>query len=286
MIPIEESPIWWNPSFLDGQDQQFSFLESNVLLPFVETSEHIGVGTVGPYSGVLPIIGSDWNLGVFEAAWRKLLDENPAKSVTVRIPPQSHFFDVWKLNKSSLENIGFKLKHSDTNQTIDLTQDFPSFNRNRTRLLARARDLRMTFGESEIVEAHSLISRNRASRGFPLSMKAKSIELLSKTVPGIIKSYGVAHQGGTVASSIVFNVSQDLSYVFMWGHEPEETESGAAMALMAFGLLDVYKKMGFSKICLGTSSVKGELNPGLYQFKASLGAYSEARDTYEWSWPE
>ena len=288
-IPVnldEESPIWWNPDFLKAQDQQISYLDSHVRLPFLESQKHIGVGTLGPYAGVFPMSGSDWNVGVVESAWRKLLEENKTKNFTVRIPPQSHFFALWQLNKISLENIGFKHMYSDTNQTIDLTQDTPSFNRNRTRLLARARSFGMKFESVEIGEAHRVIRNNRESRGFPISMTSKSIELLSNSVPRIIKSYGVSYEGRTVASSIVFSVSHDLAYVFMWGHEPKETESGAAMAFMAFGLFDVYKKMGFSKMCLGTSSVNGELNPGLYQFKASLGAYSEPRDTYEWKWPE
>jgi hypothetical protein len=282
----EQSPIWWNPAFLKAQDQQISFLDSNVRLPFVASQKHVGVGTIGPYSGVFPIGASDWNLGVIERAWRQLLEENQTKNITVRIPPRSHFSALWQLNKTSLETIGFKLMYSDTNQTIDLTQDTPNFNRNRTRLLVRAQSFGMTFESGEIVESHRLISSNRESRGFPLSMTSKSIEILSNSVPGIIKSYVVCYQDRTVASSIVFTVSQDLAYVFMWGHEPKEPESGAAMALMAFGLFDVYKKRGFSKMCLGTSSVNGQLNPGLYQFKASLGAYSEARDTYEWKWPE
>jgi hypothetical protein len=144
----------------------------------------------------------------------------------------------------------------------------------------------MVFESGEIAEAHKVISRNRLSRGFPLNITSHALEILSNSSPGTVRSYVVTYQGRIVTSSIIFSVSQDLAYVFMWGHEPKDPESGAAMALMAFGLFDAYKKMGFSKMCLGTSSVKGELNPGLYQFKASLGAYSEARDTYEWKWPE
>ena len=277
-----EVPIWWNKVFVQAQSQPITLYQgtTGLVIPYCESDTAIEVGLVGPYGAAFPTTGNSLSPRDYFLEWESFLSQFSKKTCIVRIPPESHFGEVSTLNSLALHKLGFQLQFQDVNQTIGLENYWNNINRNRRRDLDRARREGLTFGEETLEAAHETIRRNRASRGFPLTMSQADLSRLSGALPSTIFCHSVRLQGSVQASSICFRVSRDLAYVFMWGHNIEGALPGPSMSLLAVELMRALAGAGFHHLCLGTSSIQGTVNEGLLNFKASLGAYSEIKKTY------
>jgi hypothetical protein len=171
---------------------------------------------------------------------------------------------------------------NDINQTVNLETKDLSLRRDRRNMLKKAKSFGLSFTETELREAHRVIAKNRSDRGLPLSLTLPQLERVSMSLPGAIHAFEVSLDGNSLAASVVYRVTSELAYVFMWGHLLGQPQSSAAMTLLAEQTILTYQKLGFKKVCLGVSSEGGIENPGLIEFKESLGAYSEDRPVYEW----
>lgn len=275
-------PIWWNRDFMQSQPVSIDLHTgtTGLIIPFHESKDLIEVGFVGPYGGVFSPNGNSQTYDDYYREWNTFLSRFSHKEVMVRIPPQSHFGQVSELNESALRDLGFTIKFQDLNQSISLGKQSKSMNRNRLRDLDRAKEVGLEFRTETLNNAFNTIRRNRASKGFPLTLREADLFRLSETFPNIIFCNSVALQGVVQAASICFRVNHALAYVFMWGHDTVKILGGPSMTLLASELVRSLSEKGYSQLCLGTSSIEGTVNDGLKTFKASLGAYAEYKKTF------
>lgn len=254
--------------------------ETGLVIPFVETDHSIDIGRVGPYSGAFPGSENPIAQASYINEWSDFLRRTREKPCTVRLPPRSHFPEILDFNSNALQQLGFVPQIVETNQTIRLGQPNQNFNRNRRRDLKRSQELGLTFGVETLEKAHEVVSKNRVQRGFPVTLSARELGNLHSTHPSGLLCYSVALDGIAQAAAICFRVNRDLAYVFMWGHDPHGSEPGASMAMLASQITLEMTGYGHKLLCLGTSSLEGEINQGLHKFKDSLGAFSEDKTTY------
>lgn len=278
-------PIWWDQKFIELQGGSLVILEgtTSTVLPYSVSEDKFFVGYVGPYSAGFCDPKLHDSKELLRAAWTKLLNQNFSEG-KIRLPPKSHFPGLLTLNLDTLTNLGFEIETRDLNFSINL-KDYSEkkLNRNRRRELAKSKTLEMTFGSVEPEVAIETISRNRKHKGVQLSMDTTFAKKFMNTLPDKIEFFAVSHQDIFLAAATVIRVDNNLDYVFMWGHDQNEPNSGIALSRLAFELADRSKQRGAEILCLGTSSQDGVVDSGLAQFKTSLGAYSEERLTLSWA---
>jgi hypothetical protein len=258
----------------------FHLGKRGLLIPFVETDRSIEIGYVGPYSGAFPIGKQSLSQEAYLGDWSDFLRRSGEKNCFVRLPPASHFSELEELNRRALLGLGFMPDIEELNQSLHLQQPTQSLNRNRRRDLKRAQEQGLVFGEETLKGAHEVISKNRVHKGFPVTMSYQELSKIEEAHPFTILTHSVTLDEVAQAASICFRVNRDLAYVFMWGHDPESLEPGASMTLLASEISRTLAEKGHKLLCLGTSSLEGETNQGLYRFKSSLGAISEQKISY------
>jgi len=270
-------PLWWDPSFLALQRRQINlFFRSGLVIPYVEESDRVEVGFVGPYSGAFPLdsVGTSSD---FLEAWEDFRNDR-SRSSMVRLPPRSHFPEIYDINKESLGRLGATIFAIETNHTIDL-EFFQGFDRNRRRHLRDPCLAEAVTSEVRVAEAYELLLANRLAKGYSMTMTREELQEIEAKLPHAIKCLMVHVSGEGVAASISFQVSAEIAYVFMWGGNPHSPCGSPGLTMLAKELVDRNLSAGVKRMCLGTSSFGGIQNVGLSRFKESLGALPEPKIT-------
>ena len=149
-----------------------------------------------------------------------------------------------------------------------------SLNRASRRALSKCNSKSYRFSRlnSEyIVELYSIISANRSSKGFSLSLP---LDELSRQISVFGEHYllfGVYNECNSLcASAVCVRTFSNVLYVLYWADLPSEC-SFSPIPFLANGLYEYCQNNGFRVLDVGRSSLKGIRNSGLCRFKESLG---------------
>ena len=137
--------------------------------------------------------------------------------------------------------------------------------------ISKNSNLRFVKGKSnqEFNEAYQIISKNRASRGYPLRMTWEQVYETSKVLQA--DSFLVRYEEEViVASAIVFHVNKEVAQVIYWGDIPEYSNF-KVMNFLAHELFSYYKEKGIKVVDVGPSTENSIPNYGLCDFKESIG---------------
>lgn len=272
-------PLWWNSEFLNLQAKEVRIFETqDVRIPFVSTRTGVEVGFVGPYAGALHP-GHGGGVPAVREAWRKLKNQEMS-AIRVRLPPLAVFPEINQTNREALELEGGRLLYEDLNQSLDLTNN-PQLNRLRRRDLAKSVQMGLGIRESSVGAAFELIQANRADRGYPMTITYPLLARLQEGFPSKILALSCFRGNEVGAASLVFRVSSRVSYVFLWGRNPNADFGSEALTRLAIELADQECDNGATILCLGVSSELGRPNEGLLRYKKSLGALTSGRPVYE-----
>lgn len=127
-----------------------------------------------------------------------------------------------------------------------------------------------------ISEVYSTIQENRNRKGYQLSMTQDQLCDMQKLFPERFKLFSVREpdKNMVIASAVCIIVNEGILYVFYWG-DASGYEGHSPIAYLANGLYDYCKKLEFKILDVGTSTINGEPNYGLINFKRNLG-FSES----------
>lgn len=132
-------------------------------------------------------------------------------------------------------------------------------------------------------EAYNIIKINRESRGFPLRMSRDqvmdTIEIVDHDL-FLLKKDEI-----TIASSVVYRVTEDVAQVVYWGNIPGVGEY-KPINYLAYELIKFYKKQNFKILDIGPSTEEGVPNFGLCTFKESIGCIPSAKFRYQRSFSD
>lgn len=169
---------------------------------------------------------------------------------------------------------GAKIKN-ETNQYIDLSapleeRSFSATNRKIVRRLKRE-GCEVRFEDRITKEGYKLLERNRARRGVRLSL---SFNELKKQSEVLRKHYLFAScfnaEGELIAYGVCVRLRRDLLYVLYWGEECDK-RSKSPVVLLCHELVEYSLRNGLRYLDAGISSLNGELDTNLFDFKQRLG---------------
>ena len=125
--------------------------------------------------------------------------------------------------------------------------------------------------------AYDIIGKNRESRGFPLRMTWQQVSDTIRIIPADF--FVVEDASGTsIASAIVFHLTQDIVQVVYWG-DLNEYGKLKTMNFLSFTLFEHYRKLGFKYVDIGPSTEDSVPNFGLAEFKESIGCTIDTKYT-------
>jgi hypothetical protein len=132
-------------------------------------------------------------------------------------------------------------------------------------------DLLFKFCSSldEKQEAYSVIEKNRNERGYPLRM---TFDDILSTDHIINKDFFIVYKedGESIASAVVYYVSNIVAQVIYWGDSPEHS-SLRSMNFLSFKIFEYYLDKGIKFVDIGPSTERSIPNYGLCDFKESIG---------------
>jgi len=133
--------------------------------------------------------------------------------------------------------------------------------------------------EDAIKVAYGIIETNRKQRGFPLKMSLENVMATSKIIPADFFIVSDTNNA-TIASAIVFRVTEKIAQVIYWGHNVDY--SGLKpINYLSYKLFEFYKNEGFTYLDIGPSTDLGVPNYGLIEFKQSIGCSISPKFTFE-----
>lgn len=123
--------------------------------------------------------------------------------------------------------------------------------------------------EEEKIEAYSIIEVNRKSKGYSLSMTWEEVNRTTKLMENDF--FVLRLDGKSVASAIVFGVTQSIRQVVYWGDVPGH-ENERPMNYLPYALHRYYStQKGVRLLDIGPSMLDGKPNYSLCDYKESIG---------------
>jgi hypothetical protein len=244
-----------------------------------------------------PVTGAFGGVHIYEAVPVALLEklvaevsnhlsqEGNAASMALRFPPAC-FPDS---GSALLQNVVFRqnwtLLHVDVNYHIPVEHpDTFTANLGATKRqeIRRQKAQGSEFAQlplSEARAAYEVISRNRAARGYPMTMSWDAMRAVSEAFPAEFQFFGVRRHDTLRAAAICIMVRPEYMYVFYWGEEPEFRREMPVL-LLAQGLVARCFNSGVGVLDIGISTDASTPNEGLMEFKAGLGCLATPKPTY------
>lgn len=128
--------------------------------------------------------------------------------------------------------------------------------------------------------AYAVIAANRQSKGYPLAM---SLEQVLATVapagPAKADFFVMSREGEDVAAAMVYRLTPKVAQVIYWGDAPGHSAERPMNALPWF-LMGYYRRMGLEIVDVGPASTAGVPNPGLCEYKESIGCLPSVKPTF------
>ena len=288
-----EIPLFWQDSYWNQFDKKSFFkIQDNFVSFWTINHGVLQSGFSSPFGGFWP---SRDEIGVnsqdFFLHFQKILEIANDKNISkleVRLPPAPLYPANVKSQELLLGDLGFSLKYSETDHYLDLRTDpHLGFNRNRTRDIKKF-DLDYKFSQVGIENlpiVFEILSKNRALNNVPQNLTLPNLQILSECAPGKLALFLVkVRTGSPIAAALCMNLDESITYVSQWGDIQRlfSQELGSSpMAGLASGIFRHFKNSRKNLIYLGTSSLKGLLDPGLSRFKESIGSESSTKNIWE-----
>lgn len=271
-------PAFWQSEFWEAnQRQDVFFMGSRIRSVWVEDEDMFVSGLVGPFGGFWSEEVTALN-DCIESSIAEINSTAKArgrKKLLVRLPPSSSNLAYVISAPDQLETFGWKKVLVDVDHRVDLSQGLPEVSRLRKRDIARAKvkGFVAKSGTEFLQQAVEAVRRNRNVKGVPLTVNDALARRLSSGMGEKIRASIVETPDKLiVAGSLSLVLQNSVGYVIQWGHDQFGAESTSPMALLANEVFRDLQNLGVKTVLLGSSSEKGELNPGLARFKESLGA--------------
>ncbi len=197
--------------------------------------------------------------------------------IEITLPPLVYNPHGLSMQLMALQEAGFRIFRQDINFHFPLNTFDADY---RNRLSSRARQkLKSAISKGmKLVacvdddgrrKAYEVIRENRQAHGYPLHM---TLTALRQTGAVVSIDYFLVSTPTceAVAAAICYQVSADSVQVIYWGDLPDD-ETPGTMNYLAWALFAYYAERKFRFVDTGPASENGLSNPGLCDFKQSVG---------------
>jgi Acetyltransferase (GNAT) domain len=209
------------------------------------------------------------------------------KSIQIKLPPSS-FPDNSPLVANILQRHNWSISSFDVNYHLNIRsidKYLSGLGETKRKFIRRLQAAGAEFQEADrsMIEAvYVVIERNRSAQGYPMTMSLHSMLALLQRFKSDIRLFTVTLNTQIVASAICIQVDPKYLYVFYWGELPEYRKESPVL-LLSMGIMEFCCSNNFEFMDIGTSSLNSLPNPGLCDFKSSLGCNVTQKLTYIWN---
>jgi len=282
-------PLYWRDTFFNQFESSFFVTHGETTKAWWCCDENeILSGFHGPFGGLQRAILPAGLVSVGEVSSNLInlretfpLSKNE-KRLRIRTYPEG-IFTNWSVGQElALLEYGFKEEYRDVVHYIEIRGDFKSaWNRNRTREFKKTNqylDAKEISSEKDQMTVLDLLERDASSKGrrFPIDRTRFNLMRSYLTSEDLNLFICFEKQSGEIVAAAICQVIDSFSvYVYRWGTLPKsKNHLFSPITYLADHLYAFYQNLGIEILYLGSSSVKGIINPGLASFKESLGAKS------------
>jgi len=201
-----------------------------------------------------------------------------AQMIRIRCAPAGHNGAIFAIVFNALMNRGFRPKEPEINYEMRI--DGRSFidrieygNVKRIRKSQREGFVCEHVDTAKLPEVYALISNNRTRLRVLVSMSLKELRQMAELFPNLLHLFAVYRDASCqemVAAAICLTITPRVLYVLYWG-DAESMRSFSPVAMLASCIYDFGSKQGFKQLDAGISTLHGEPNHGLINFKRNLG---------------
>lgn len=295
----------FKPPFFDSKEFHYyhqKFAESVYQVYFESESSILGYCYIGkrgktaslPYSAPFSLLypQEKWRIDDILQIVKGLISFSSSIAcdrIVFTLPPEIYDPALIHSLSSCLFSEGFRVLSVDLNQFFDLS----TFESKESYLAGLMRMVRRNYNKAinndlEFVkietgsfeEAYDVIEVNRREMGYPLKIPKSQMRDIINMKCLSSSCFLVRKNGQAIASAIVFDVTDDISQVIYWGDDPEFREI-RPMALLTTDIFEYYKVQGKKYLDIGPSSANGIINPGLFEFKRSIGCSHTVKLSFE-----
>ena len=213
------------------------------------------------------------------------LDGAGARTMTLSTAPFAHDPQKSAWLFQNLSERGYTVELSQLNYSVpiddvDLVVKMRHNNRKRFRKCEREGFVFSERGNDGAREVYDVIARNRAHRGYPISMSFEEVQRMVEAFPGAISFHGVNHGEELVASAVCARLNPRVLYTLYWGDIPGYG-TYSPVAFLAAGVYAAAREKGFRLMDTGTvPSIRSGPAAGLIKFKENLGCKATLKLTY------
>ena len=215
----------------------------------------------------------------------KSLRNKGIKKIQIKNPPESYR----PLSSSVLEvlllNLGYRILQAEISTAIvvDGTKYDQKIEAWELRKLKQGKKAKLRFQEmpiSNMEEIYGFILACRNERQQSLSMAMAELMKIVAVYPDRIILFGVYHSHELAAASISIRVSKRIVYNFYSAH-PRKFDFLSPVVMLMQGMYGWSQKHHIELIDLGTSSLEGQPNFSLLEFKLRLSGSPSTKFTFE-----
>lgn len=205
------------------------------------------------------------------------------ESITITHCPEIYQPEFSHVVRQSLQTAGFSILFEDVNFHLPINNAFKlNLHRSERWKLNKARREGYRFRKInpplwDLV--FPILEQSRLRKGYPLSMDRLELEKVFKTFPDRYKTYGIFLKDQCVAVAITVEISAEIEYIFYTADEFEHRKR-SPVVLLHEGIYNECINSNRKILDLGTSSLKGVLNPGVATFKKNLGGITSMKTSY------
>lgn len=203
------------------------------------------------------------------------LYERGACTVEILLAPMQHDLSCCSSQYFALRSIGFNELLVDLNYAMQVDKQVFAervnyAGRKRLNKCRREGFQGMAVASQRLPEVYAVITENRASKGYPMTMSEQQLQEMQVMFPQALELYACEFEGCMVAAAICLRLSPEILYVSYWGDLPGYTNT-SPVVMLAESIYLSCQDRGIKLLDVGTSTLNMQLNQGLINFKRGLG---------------
>jgi len=221
-------------------------------------------------------------ISLFIHAFNTRLEQKGIKKIIIKHWPAA--YNMSAVIAKAFKKNGYKALTDDVNQHIIIKDEEFSqgIKYNEQKKLKKAINSNYKFillDHHKLTEVYQLIKETRDRKGYPTSMSLEQLQTSINALPEHYLLFGVNDGNKLIAAAVSVRISRDIMYNFYHGDDVNYRSTSPVVMLVA-GIYQYCQQKNISILDLGISSIQGQLNQGLFDFKQNIGCESSSKSTY------
>lgn len=216
---------------------------------------------------------------------KEYLISKEIKKFSITLPPNLYQVNMNAKMVNALIRLGYEMELPDLNNWVNLKEFDGEWTKsvvaqNCRKAVKHGLKWSVVTDMNGMKEVYQVIHRNREGLGRKIYMTLEDILKVKEVLPVdffIIREV----TGNCVGGAVLYRGHESIIQGIFMGSDLEKRNLGV-IDYMYMNVYNYYKEMGFEYIDLGTSSLKGEANPGLLRFKEIHNSETSLRYTFTW----